>query len=221
MKCLSCNSAEGVWNWWLTPIDFELRGVKNQTNYFLENCFCEYCYKDTNSNEGLDHYLFNYWLSIQPIEELMKEGIMIKYPTKEQYPDGFNWFAIDEDGRAFWYKSRPFYKLEDNWWFVANYNDCERSYAYDVNECSTWKNTLLCKDDLKKETKPNYYTWHSKVSCKEVSQEFMSNLGQAIQYIWRSNTLKTTKGQSTEEVIADLNKAIDFIKFEIERLDNA
>lgn len=72
---------------------------------------------------------------------------------------------------------------------------------------------------MKNETKPNYYTWHPKVSCKEVSQEFMSNLGQAIQYLWRSNTLKTTKGQSKAEVIADLNKAIDFIKFEIERLE--
>lgn len=48
----------------------------------------------------------------------------------------------------------------------------------------------------------------------------MSNLGQAIQYIWRSNTLKTTKGQSKAEVIADLNKAIDFIKYEIERLES-
>lgn len=72
--------------------------------------------------------------------------------------------------------------------------------------------------ETKEETKPNYYTWHSKVSCKEVSQEFMSNLGQAIQYIWRSNTLKTTKGQTKEEIIKDLEKAQDFLGFEIQRL---
>lgn len=72
--------------------------------------------------------------------------------------------------------------------------------------------------ETKEETKPNYYTWHPKVSCKEVSQEFMSNLGQAIQYIWRSNTLKTTKGQTKEELIKDLEKAQDFLGYEIQRL---
>jgi len=217
MKCLNCKSAEGVLDWWLAPVDFEEFG--NTNNLFnLEKCFCPTCY---NNNEiKLDQILYNYWLSIQPIDELMKEGIMIKYPTKEEYPDGFKWFAIDQNGEAFWYKSRPFYKLDDTWWDAGNSQDWERAYDYDVDEYSAWKNTLLCKDDLREETKPNYYTWHSKVSCKEVSQEFMSNLGQAIQYIWRSNVLQTTKGQSTEEVIADLNKAIDFVRFEIERLEN-
>ncbi len=224
MKCIVCDNAEGEHDWWLSPVDFELKGVKNQTKYYLKNCFCEYCYADANRDKGLDHYLFNYWLSIQPIEELMKEETVIKYPTKEEYPDGFDWFAYDADGRAFWYKSRPFYKLEDKSWFVANYTDCECAYDYDVDECSLWKNTLLCKDDLREETKPNYYTWHPVTSCVKVSQLFSGNLAQAIQYIWRSETLNPqsiTKGQSKAEVIADLNKAIDFIKFEIERLENS
>mgnify|MGYP003403981180 CR=1 FL=1 len=116
------------------------------------------------------------------------------------------------------------------WW----YQNKEKTKVEDClcEKCSDKPNMTLILLDAKffetfmKEVKPkesntpNYYTWHSKVSCKEVSQEFMSNLGQAIQYIWRSNVLQTTKGQSKAEVIADLNKAIAFIKFEIERLEN-
>lgn len=67
-------------------------------------------------------------------------------------------------------------------------------------------------------TKPLYYIWHPLVECQVVSREFMSNLGQAIQYIWRSNVLKPTKGATKEQIIEDLEKAIRFIEFEIERI---
>lgn len=69
-----------------------------------------------------------------------------------------------------------------------------------------------------KKSGPKYYTWHPKVNAVEVSQHFTSNLGQAIQYLWRSNILEQTKGQTTAEVIVDLEKAINFINFEIARL---
>ena len=130
-------------------------------------------------------------------------------------------------------------KPGETYWWLNAYDFQERGFdipsGWTVEDCFCYAcfDSVENKDDLlynywlsiqpiemKEETKSNYYTWHSKVSCKEVSQEFMSNLGQAIQYIWRSNTLKTTKGQSKAEVIADLNKAIDFIKFEIERLED-
>ena len=120
---------------------------------------------------------------------------------------------------------------EFDWWFSDQYATevknclCEKCNAK-PNITSTlldakFFETFMKEVKPKESNTPNYYTWHSKVSCKEVSQEFMSNLGQAIQYIWRSNVLQTTKGQSKAEVIADLNKAIDFIKFEIERLENS
>ena len=67
-------------------------------------------------------------------------------------------------------------------------------------------------------TKPKYYIWHPLIECSKVSEQFMSNLGQAIQYIWRSNTLQPTKGNTTEEIIQDLEKARMFIQFEIDRL---
>lgn len=148
----------------------------------------------------------------------------MKYPTKEQYPEGFDWFAIDEDGRAFWYKTRPFFRLEDKDWFVNDYNNWDRAYDFDVDGCPTWKDTLQCKDDLKEgveSTKPNYYTWHPVTSCVKVSEQFSGNLAQALQYIWRSETLNPkaiTKGQTKEELIKDLEKAQDFLGYEIQRL---
>lgn len=204
IKCIVCDNAEGEHDWWLSPVDFELKGVKNQTKYSLKNCFCEYCYADANRDKGLDHYLFNYWLSIQPIE--MKEEVM------ECFYCGKNAGSL-----SWWYQDQEETKVEKCLCSVCNLN-------IDVTESkldTKFFETFLKEIKPKEINTPNYYTWHPKVSCKEVSQEFMSNLGQAIQYIWRSNTLKTTKGQTKAEVIADLNKAIDFIKFEIERLENS
>lgn len=74
--------------------------------------------------------------------------------------------------------------------------------------------------DTEKVTKPSYYTWHPAIECYKVTQHFMSNLGQAIQYLWRSGNPEATKGQSKEELIQDLRKAIKFIEFEIERIES-
>lgn len=62
---------------------------------------------------------------------------------------------------------------------------------------------------------PPYYTWHPVAECYQISQEFNSNLGQAIQYIYRSGCPGFTKSEDTTE---DLLKAIRFLEFEVERL---
>jgi len=64
-------------------------------------------------------------------------------------------------------------------------------------------------------TNPDYYTWHPEIECYKVSQHFKGNLAQAIQYIWRSGG-PVVKSNVKE----DLKKAIRFIQFEIERLEN-
>ena len=64
----------------------------------------------------------------------------------------------------------------------------------------------------------NYYNWHPIGECYKISQEFDSNLGQAIQYIYRSGSPEgITKHENTVE---DLQKAINFIQYEIERITN-
>ena len=60
----------------------------------------------------------------------------------------------------------------------------------------------------------NYYNWHPEIECYKVSQHFPGNLAQAIQYIWRSGGPVVK-----DNVKQDLEKAIDFIQYEIERLD--
>lgn len=59
---------------------------------------------------------------------------------------------------------------------------------------------------------PDHYKWHpSGVECVQISQEFPSNLGQAIQYIWRAGK------KSDQPVVRDLEKAVWFLQAEIRR----
>jgi len=61
---------------------------------------------------------------------------------------------------------------------------------------------------------PQHYTKHpSGIECIEVTQHFNFNKGNAIKYIWRA-------GQKGNE-IEDLRKAIQYLNFEINRLQNA
>ena len=96
------------------------------------------------------------------------------------------------------------------------------------SECSNYQpadelNNFLAEYYLSQLTKASshYYKWHSVSECVKISQEFCSNLGQALQYIWRSETLNpnaVTKGQTIEDIIKDLEKAQNFIGYEIDRL---
>ena len=59
---------------------------------------------------------------------------------------------------------------------------------------------------------PDYYGWHPVAECIEVSQHFNGNLAQAIQYIWRCGR------KPDVSAVKDLEKAMNFLKFEIERI---
>lgn len=58
---------------------------------------------------------------------------------------------------------------------------------------------------------PHYTQQVPGVECKEVAGHFSFNAGSAIKYLWRHQS----KGRPVE----DLRKAIEFIQFEIERLE--
>lgn len=61
---------------------------------------------------------------------------------------------------------------------------------------------------------PDHYKWHpSGVECITISQEFSSNLGQAIQYIWRAGR------KPDQSAVVDLKKAVWFLQAEVKRLD--
>jgi len=59
---------------------------------------------------------------------------------------------------------------------------------------------------------PKHYNEHpSGIECIEVVRHMNFNLGNAMKYIWRS-------GLKTDNAIQDLNKAIFYLKDEIDRL---
>lgn len=139
----------------------------------------------------------------------------LKYPTADQYPDGYNWFAYDYNGLGCFYKIKP---TQDKLTWNNDTRDWSSWYETQEN-IENWKDTLRQKPESTKIQPYNYYyKWHPVTECIKISEQFPSNLGQAIQYIWRANVEKVTKGQTREQVIDDLNKAIDMLKFEIERI---
>lgn len=61
---------------------------------------------------------------------------------------------------------------------------------------------------------PDHYKWIPGVECKQVTDHLNFNLGSAFKYIYRNGR------KPTESSVEDLRKAIKFIEFEIERLEN-
>lgn len=60
---------------------------------------------------------------------------------------------------------------------------------------------------------PDYYRWHPAApECYLVAQEFSYNIGNALTYLWRAGR------KPGNTAVKDLEKAIDHIRFEIERL---
>lgn len=144
----------------------------------------------------------------------------LKFPSTEDYPEGFNWFAYDEDGRGFFYKNKPSISISRGY-IWTNEGESDFQYAEDFYSglsLENWKETLRSKSQAQQSNSVQYYKWHPVSECIKISEHFPSNLGQALQYIWRANVEKNTKGQTKEQVIEDLNKAIDMLKFEIERI---
>lgn len=65
---------------------------------------------------------------------------------------------------------------------------------------------------------PNYYKWHPVCEARMITQEFTTNLGCAINYIWRVASPDARKYDSQEGRVQDLQKAIRHLEFEIERI---
>lgn len=65
---------------------------------------------------------------------------------------------------------------------------------------------------------PKYYNDIPGIECIDVVRHFNFNLGNAIKYIWRAG-LKKDKGRSLKDKkIEDLEKAIWYLKDEIDQL---
>lgn len=68
---------------------------------------------------------------------------------------------------------------------------------------------------------PKHYTSHpSGVECIQVTQHYNFCVGNAIKYLWRAGLKSETNTDSKQKQIEDLNKAIWYIRREIENLEN-
>ena len=64
--------------------------------------------------------------------------------------------------------------------------------------------------------KPAHYNSHpSGIECITVVQHYNFNVGSAMKYLWRQGL------KDSEPSIRDLSKAIEYIKFEIERIEKS
>jgi hypothetical protein len=61
---------------------------------------------------------------------------------------------------------------------------------------------------------PPWYESEGGVKCIEITRHMNSNLGHVIRYVWRAGK----KGEGVEFAIKDLNKAMVYLKDEIQRL---
>lgn len=67
------------------------------------------------------------------------------------------------------------------------------------------------------EVNPNHYKFPGGAEVRHISQWLTANSAQALQYIARSSRID---GDNKGDTVADLNKAIRFLEFEIERLES-
>jgi hypothetical protein len=78
-------------------------------------------------------------------------------------------------------------------------------------ECPNKCNIVKTKEDLI--VHPRHYNSHpSGIECIQVVEHYNFNIGSAIKYLWRQGL------KASEPSIRDLGKAIEYIKFEIEKI---
>ena len=58
---------------------------------------------------------------------------------------------------------------------------------------------------------PDWYTNVDGIECKDINGHLNYNLGCAVKYIWRAG--------AKEDIVLDYEKAIQYLKFEIERVE--
>lgn len=73
-------------------------------------------------------------------------------------------------------------------------------------------------DTEKQEVEPSYYDFPGGVEVRQISAHLTGFGAQALQYVARATRLD---GKNKGDVVSDLTKAIDFIRWEIERIEGA
>lgn len=137
MKCLICKTF---------PAEKSLNAIKS--NY---PCFCHSCYwNEENEFDYLKEVLQKHLKGEDQMPEL-------KFPTDEDYPDGYNWFAYDQDGCGWFYQEKP-KELDIAWDNLHLTSFKMATLFFHKTPIENWKSTLRQKGQGIKhdESKTNY-----------------------------------------------------------------
>lgn len=190
--------------------------------------------EDWHTDEGGDfvgEYDPSDWQNslIERTEDAKKEGEkdMTKFPkltvdvfNHPDCPEWAKWAAVNEDGKGYLYSSEPIRGLHV--WHFGIDNDYFGDY-----DPSDWQNSLIERpaadlpehDDVKA---PSYYVnTPFGLEVRKITEHYDPYIAAALQYIFR-NGQKVYDGLTAKEsAIKDLRKAIQNIKFEIEKIENS
>lgn len=137
-------------------------------------------------------------------------------------PEWAKWAAVDECGDAYVYDTKPVKQSED--WHTDEGGDFIGEY-----DPADWQNSLIERpakngstpvyDDVKA---PSYYVnTPFGLEVRKITEHYDPYIAAALQYIFR-NGQKVYDGLTAKEsAIKDLRKAIQNIKFEIEKIENS
>lgn len=142
-------------------------------------------------------------------------------------PEWAKWAAVDEDGKGYLYSSEPARRLHV-WHFCV---DNEYIGDYDPSD---WQNSLIKRPAAKSESQaadlpehddvkaPSYYVnTPFGLEVRKITEHYDPYIAAALKYIFR-NGQKVYDGLTAKEsAIKDLRKAIQNIKFEIEKIENS
>lgn len=67
---------------------------------------------------------------------------------------------------------------------------------------------------------PSYYNWMPNIEANDVAQHLNFNLGNAFKYIYRCGHKGENGVSSKDKKIEDLKKAIVYLEFEVQRVEN-
>lgn len=143
-------------------------------------------------------------------------------------PEWAKWAAVDKSGECFVYSIKPA-ENEEVWVYECG----DFCYIGDYDS-SDWRNSLIARpatesespaadlpehDDVKA---PSYYVnTPFGLEVRKITEHYDSYLAAALKYIFR-NGQKVYDGLTAKEsAIKDLRKAIQNIKFEIEKIENS
>ena len=80
-------------------------------------------------------------------------------------------------------------------------------------------NMTLTGDDHDPVALPRHYRQHpSGIECIDIAKHMNFSIGNAIKYLWRAGLKEEPGKDQFDKHVEDLQKAIQYIKFEIERL---